>query len=218
PIESCLFIQQSACPCSGVVVQSNDQPHCWEVLPRPASTWIDADVTCESVGGHLGHPNGTESKEIFSYVQKVACMLLKADCFPELHKTTGSAQAGIYALLCPGNSIYGLLPNDTTFVKVCRSLPSAKEKTILRMLSLISIYVTRSTKTQHMLRWEVSGGCHVYQESKFFLRVPYMPIMLSFVSESVMWGFPLFRSRLSVWKQQNTVLSTGWPRKTSDGE
>lgn len=102
---------QSACPCSGVVVQSNDQPHCWEVLPRPASTWIDADVTCESVGGHLGHPNGTESKEIFSYVQKNYTKPVLTGV------VAGSAQAGIYALLCPGNSIYGLLPNDTTFVK-----------------------------------------------------------------------------------------------------
>uniref|UniRef100_A0A7I4Z4Q6 Mucin-5AC-like n=1 Tax=Haemonchus contortus TaxID=6289 RepID=A0A7I4Z4Q6_HAECO len=107
----CFAGTHALCGCTGIEVPSTDQVHCWEVLPRAASTWVDADETCQAVGGHLGHPDGNNSKEIIEYVQKNYTKPVLTNVI------AGSARAAIYAVICPNNSFYGLLPNSTAFSK-----------------------------------------------------------------------------------------------------
>ncbi|WKY16309.1 hypothetical protein Q1695_001187 [Nippostrongylus brasiliensis] len=109
----CLLVPDvhTACPCNGVVVQSDDQPHCWEVLPRSESTWKSADTTCQSVGGHLGHPNGTVNEKVFSYVKQHSTKPVLTGV------VAANAQTNIYAIICPNDNFYGLLSSDTVFAK-----------------------------------------------------------------------------------------------------
>ncbi|KAK6765753.1 hypothetical protein RB195_025581 [Necator americanus] len=102
-----------ACPCEGVVVAEADQDHCWEVRSRAASTWVDADLECQRIGGHLGYPQGDSVNKIYEYI---ILLTLQDYTKPVLTNIlTGSVEAQLYAIMCPNNQYYGLLPKNTTF-------------------------------------------------------------------------------------------------------
>ncbi|CAJ0609701.1 unnamed protein product [Cylicocyclus nassatus] len=105
----------ATCPCNGVVVEESDQKHCWEVVTREASTWVDADLACQTIGGHLGHPQGTMSDTVYRYVRSSYTKPVLTGI------VAGSAEANLYAMVCPNNKFYGLLPKNTTFYQEATS-------------------------------------------------------------------------------------------------
>ncbi|KAJ1353712.1 CLT [Parelaphostrongylus tenuis] len=99
----------ATCPCRGVVIPSTDQQHCWEVVQRTESTWLNADLTCQSIGGHLGHPDNSFMGLLRSYITKDYAKPVLTGI------VIGNAEAELYAVMCPNNVFYGVLPEQNIF-------------------------------------------------------------------------------------------------------
>uniref|UniRef100_A0A1I7WLM9 C-type lectin domain-containing protein n=1 Tax=Heterorhabditis bacteriophora TaxID=37862 RepID=A0A1I7WLM9_HETBA len=92
----------TSCQCSGVEIVGTDQKHCWEVRTRAAKTWVDADITCQRLGGHLGHPQ-SYNKELIEYINKVYSKPILTGI------VVGNVETQKYAMLCPNNVYFGLV-------------------------------------------------------------------------------------------------------------
>ncbi|EYC14553.1 hypothetical protein Y032_0040g274 [Ancylostoma ceylanicum] len=118
----------ASCSCSGIEVTESEQKHCWEVHSRAATTWVDADMACQRIGGHLGHPQGDTALKVYAYVKATYTKPVLTGII------AGSAQAKLYAIMCPNNKYHGLLPENTTFFQdptdtdTCAYLTSQSEK------------------------------------------------------------------------------------------
>ncbi|CAD6199402.1 unnamed protein product [Caenorhabditis auriculariae] len=99
----------SECPCEGIALPGLDgQKHCWQLESRQASTWVDGDVACQTVGGHLGHPETTDFSAVVNYVQANSNLPVLTGL------VAGNVELNIYGSMCPNNVFYDILTSDDT--------------------------------------------------------------------------------------------------------
>uniref|UniRef100_A0A914XHJ4 C-type lectin domain-containing protein n=1 Tax=Plectus sambesii TaxID=2011161 RepID=A0A914XHJ4_9BILA len=96
-----------SCTCGGIVVTYVDGlQHCFEVVSGGQS-WVNSDLMCANIGGHLAHIDTTEKESLLSsYIkQQLAASTINGIM---IGATVGALAGPVVAFLCPGNSYYDL--------------------------------------------------------------------------------------------------------------
>ncbi|CAB3400728.1 unnamed protein product [Caenorhabditis bovis] len=97
------------CPCEGIVLDGDDQQHCWQLESPDESSWQSGDTACQRIGGHLGHPEKSVIKQLLPYIQEKSLLPILTGIL------AGNIEIPLYAKMCQNNNFYDFTSENESF-------------------------------------------------------------------------------------------------------